>query len=133
MQIVLLATALAGAVIAGGCAPRVEHTAKAEDKSMVQIEVLGFGACPNTPEFRERITAAARDVGGYEVVAIDQESLAPADPRRGYPGPTALVGGSDLFGLPAPSSPAMGCRVYPGGLPTVADIVSRLERFARAR
>ncbi len=93
----------------------------------MKIEVLGFAGCPNTPPFTERVEAAAEAVGGFQVVYIDQESLAEDDLRRGYATPTALVGGNDIFGMPKPISPSMGCRMYPGGLPTADEIAARLR------
>lgn len=93
----------------------------------MKVEVLGFEGCPNTPTFRERVTAATEMVGGFEVTYIDQESLAEGDLRRGYPTPTALVDGDDIFGMPKPTVPSMGCRMYPGGLPTVDEIAARLR------
>ena len=36
---------------------------------------------------------------------IDQETLPADDVRRGYPTPTILVRGADLFGLPEPEPP----------------------------
>ncbi|VAX38987.1 hypothetical protein MNBD_PLANCTO03-926 [hydrothermal vent metagenome] len=95
-----------------------------------RVEVLGFGGCPNTPKMRDRVAEAVGALGsGYVLVEVDQESLAADDLRRGYPAPTVLVDGVDLFGLPAPSSLAMGCRVYPGGLPSAEEIQSRLAAF----
>ncbi len=96
----------------------------------MHIEILGFDGCPNTPKFRERVTEAAQafaPIRSIMVEYVDQEALPEDDVRRGYPTPTALVEGQDLFGLPAPTSPAMGCRIYPGGLPTAEQITAKLS------
>jgi hypothetical protein len=94
---------------------------------MIQVEVLGFGDCPNTPEFLRRVRVAATHVDGTRVVYVDQEALPEHDIRRGYPTPTALANGRDLFGLPVPTNPSMGCRMYEGGLPTEDAITARLQ------
>jgi hypothetical protein len=96
----------------------------------MRVEVLGFADCPNTAEFRRRVERAAVDAGGFEVIYVDQEALPADDLRRGYPAPTAIVSGSDLFGLPRPTSPSLGCRMYPGGVPSVAEIAERLRAAA---
>lgn len=108
-----------------GCSEQPDH---AESDAML-IEVLGFEGCPNTPLFVERVEAAAQAVGGFELLYIDQESLADDDLRRGYPTPTALLGGRDIFGMPVPKSPEMGCRLYQGGLPTTEVIAGRLKEM----
>jgi hypothetical protein len=115
-----LVTALLSACSATPNAPEV-------GAAMTQVEVLGFTDCPNTPEFLSRIESAAGRVGGVHVVYVDQETLPEQDMRRGYPTPTALVGGRDLFGLPVPTAPSMGCRMYEGGLPDEDEIASRLR------
>jgi hypothetical protein len=97
----------------------------------MNVEVLSFASCPNSPAFFERVQAAAGEIVGIRVVYIDQESLPESDLRRGYPTPTALVDNEDLFGLPRPTSPAMGCRMYPGGLPSAEDIAERLREHAQ--
>ncbi len=109
------------------CLAGCQQVAAPDTRDAVKIEVLGFAGCPNTPPFKERVEAAAKAVGGFEVIYIDQESLPEDDLRRGYPTPTALVGEDDLFGLPKPESPSMGCRMYPGGLPTTDEIASQLR------
>ncbi len=68
----------------------------------------------------------------FPCLAIDQEALPHGDIRRGYPTPTILVNGRDLFGLPEPEGPAMRCRVYPGGLPDVAEIARMLDQAGGA-
>lgn len=96
----------------------------------MRVEVLGFADCPNTAEFRLRVEIAANGVGGCAVVYVDQESLPAADLRRGYPAPTALVDGRDLFGMARPTAPSLGCRMYPGGVPSVDEIADRLRAAA---
>ncbi len=97
----------------------------------IQIEVLGFEDCPHTAAFLARVQRAAANVGDLRVVYVDQNALALSDLRRGYPAPTALVRGRDLFGLAAPSGASLGCRVYPGGLPDVTAIEAAITRSLR--
>lgn len=124
-----------GLLLFGGCAgdhePREVGGAMGE---VVRVEVLGFGGCPNTPKMWDRVAKAVGALGsGYVLVEVDQESLAGDDLRRGYPTPTVLVDGVDLFGLPRPTLPAMGCRVYPGGVPSEAEIGRRLAAWESDR
>lgn len=94
---------------------------------MRTIEVLGFEGCPNTPTILANTKAAvARLRLNASVAYIDQERLPEGDIRRGWPTPTVLVDGRDLFGMPAPTSQGMGCRVYPSGAPGVDEIAERL-------
>lgn len=99
-------------------------------RTVMQIEVLGFSDCPNTPEFLRRVRLASAQLSGSRLLYVDQESLPESDVRRGYPTPTALVNGRDLFGLPVPTTPSMGCRLYEGGLPDVDTIAARLRSAA---
>ncbi len=98
------------------------------------IELLGFPGCPNTPAMRENLTAALAAIGkGWAFQDTNQEALPEDDPRRGYPTPTILVNGRDLFGLPVPTAPSMGCRLYPGGVPGGEEITGRLHTLAAGR
>lgn len=36
---------------------------------------------------------------------VHQGSLPPGDPRNGYPTPTILMNGQDVFGMPVPQQP----------------------------
>ncbi len=40
--------------------------------------------------------------------------------------PTLLINGTDLEGIPAPKKPALTCRYYSGGLPTVENIRTKI-------
>lgn len=94
-----------------------------------RVELLGFDACPNTPTMHERLRQALDEVDRDVVIEIvDQELLDEDDLRRGYPAPTVLVNGRDLWRRPVPESSGIGCRVYrgPGGLPSVDELKRRL-------
>ncbi len=95
-----------------------------------KIELLGFPDCPNTPEMRDQLKAALGTIGGgWTFMDVNQRALPPGDLRRGYPTPTILVDGRDLYGLPVPKTATMSCRVYPDGVPSSQDIARRLEAF----
>ena len=118
-----LYTSILCACLTSGC----QSPPPKEISALIRIEILGFPDCPNTPEFGQRVQAAANEVGGFVLVAVDQQTLPANDVRRGYPAPTALVHASDLFGLPIPTSPTLSCRTYAGGLPSVNDIAAKLR------
>lgn len=98
--------------------------------NMNTVTLLGFEGCPLTPLMRSRVEAAIEDLSlDAQLVVIDQNELEADDLRRGYPAPTLLVGGRDLYGMQPPTSPAMSCRVYqgPDNVPSVADLATRLQ------
>ncbi len=122
-------------MLLAGCATPTATTTRTTpmNAEQPQIELLGFPDCPNTPEMREHLTAALASIGkGWSFTDTNQEKLPEGDLRRGWPTPTILISGRDLFGMPAPTAPAMGCRVYAGGVPDAADIAGKL-RAATAR
>lgn len=92
------------------------------------IQVLGFAGCPNTPELLYRVKLATIQSSiDVTVVYLDQNALDDSDVRRGYPAPTVLVNGHDLFGMPVPDGTASACRVYAGGLPATKAIAQKLQ------
>lgn len=109
----------------------------AKKSAAVKIELLGFPGCPNTPALRANLVAALKTIGGdlgaTTVAEIDQESLPPSDIRRGWPAPTVLINGKDLFDMPQPASPSPGCRVYPGRVPDATVIAQRLRSLHAQR
>lgn len=125
--------ALLAALACASCAGTPRGMDVAPGTRAMHIELLGLPGCPNTPTMRRNLTEALHVVGmSLRFDDVNQERLPAADVRRGYPTPTVLVDGADLYGLPTPTGPAMGCRVYPGGVPSAEDIASRLrERLAR--
>jgi hypothetical protein len=76
---------------------------------------------------RDHLRAALASIGkGWTFADTNQETLPAGDLRRGYPTPTVLVNGRDLYGLPIPTTPGMGCRVYLGGVPSAEELASKL-------
>lgn len=88
------------------------------------------GGCPNSPKLRARLTKAVEGLH-LRVEVVDLGKLRHGDPRSGYPAPTILLNGRDLFGMAPPKpSDVRACREYPGGLPSVQAIRQKL-RWAR--
>ncbi len=106
---------------------------KPQAKEMaMKIEVLGFEGCPNTPQTKANLEKAVRESGiAAKVAYVDQMKLPEGDRRRGWPSPTVLVDGRDLFGMAKPNGPAMGCRMYAGGAPSEGEITNALRSFSR--
>ncbi|MBL9030236.1 MAG: hypothetical protein JNM80_00835 [Phycisphaerae bacterium] len=117
-----------------GSVVRVRHdpAPHTEGQSM-RIELLGFPHCPHTPLLRSNAQAALSLVHeGWVLEEVNQETLGAGDLRRGWPAPTLLVNGRDLFGMPEPAAPSMGCRVYEGGVPSPERIAERLRTMEDA-
>lgn len=116
-----------------GCATRPTGSAQTAPVIAAQpkIELLGFPDCPNTPAMRANLTAALSSISkGWTFADTNQETLLESDIRRGYPTPTILVNDRDLFGLPVPTAPSMGCRMYAGGVPDAKGIAAQLSAAA---
>ena len=97
-------------------------------ESAMNIEVLGFEGCPNTPATKANVEQAIASLGvAANVVYVDQMKLPENDRRRGWPAPTVLVDGRDLFGMPEPRDSAMGCRTYAHGAPSETEISTALR------
>ena len=74
--------------------------------SMKALVLLTREGCVNTPTMRARLDDALTALHlPREYDVINSDSLPRSDIRRGYPTPTLLHQGVDVFGLPTPSSP----------------------------
>jgi len=84
-----------------------KEAAISETKATVQLQFLTRDGCANTPKMRQHLAAASDSILGTKLVIteLNQADLDSGDPRRGYPTPTVLLNGKDLFGLPEPTPP----------------------------
>lgn len=95
----------------------------------IRIEIQYFTDCPNSPILIKRVKEAIKgfDFIEYRELIIDSNEKAEELKFRGSP--TLLINGKDYEDQPAPESPALACRYYLEGLPTVDQIKSRILEF----
>ena len=70
------------------------------------LVLLTREGCVDTTRMRTALDLALTGSGqpiNYQILDVD--TLPAADVRRGYPAPTVLYKGRDLFGLPSPTPP----------------------------
>jgi len=80
-----------------------------EEAGWARLILLRCRDCVNSVTMRRHLDAALNGLDRplpYEVIDIDM--LSDHDPRAGYPGPTLLWDGVDLFGLPQATLPYGG-------------------------
>jgi hypothetical protein len=76
------------------------------DRSEVKLEFLTRDGCKNTPAMLENLKAAISTGKVHaQFTLVHQGPLPAEDPRNGYPTPTILLDGRDIFGLPVPQQP----------------------------
>ena len=88
------------------CAFALSAACSVPPASIRDLTFLTRGECVNTADLAARLQAALTSLGlpnDYQVVDLD--SLPKTDPRTGYPTPTLLYRGNDLFGMPEPTPP----------------------------
>ncbi len=109
----------------------VEKQLKAmKGRSSPKLELLMFEGCPNSPKMVANLKTALKSLGITQTIkVVNLLRLDVNDVRRGYGAPTVLVNGKDLFGQSQPKDGenAASCRLYPGGVPTVSEIATRLK------
>lgn len=98
MKAFSLATAL---LLCAGCGGHQAQPAKPSD-----FTLLTRGGCVYTTELRSNFDRSLRASGlSTDYQFVDLDTLPESDVRRGYPTPTLLYKGHDLFGLPVPVPP----------------------------
>ena len=83
-------------------------TAHGADKptTLKELTFLTRDDCANTPDMMFNVDDALKALGwptDYQMLNIGK--LKPSDVRTGYPTPTLLWKGKDVFGMPAPKPP----------------------------
>lgn len=95
------------AFLIGGLVGLAACTARTPPRSsMKDLVFLTREGCSNTATMRARLDvalAAMRLPADYEV--LDLATVPDPDPRGGYPTPTLVYRGRDLFGMPEPLLP----------------------------
>jgi protein-disulfide isomerase len=92
----------------------------------VRIQIQHFNDCPNSPILIDRVKLAIKDFEnvGFSEVIVDTNEKAEKLGFRGSP--TLLINGEDFENQTSPEKPFLSCRYYPGGLPTVDEIRSKI-------
>lgn len=76
------------------------------DPTRLHLEFLTREGCKNTPVMLANLKAAiAEEKLSADYTVIQQGTLQQDDPRVGYPIPTILLNGKDIFGLAVPQPP----------------------------
>lgn len=93
----------------------------------VEIELQHFVGCPNSPILIQRVKEAIQDFDNinYKEVLVDSNRKAEKVKFRGSP--TLIINGKDFENQPEPEKPALSCRYYPKGLPTVEQIRLKIQ------
>jgi hypothetical protein len=99
----------------------------------VSVTIRYRDGCPSWQRLRERLRAAAREVGVDLDVRLEPVETLDEAQRLGLPGsPTILLEGVDPFARPG-SVPAVACRLYdtpagPAEVPTIDQLATALRR-----
>lgn len=105
-----VAMTAAAIIFVSGCGVSTERVMISnnapESTRTIALEFLTRDGCKNTPVVRSNLeTAIERSGLLVNVEVVHQAKLAEDDARVGYPTPTILIDGKDLFGSPVPVPP----------------------------
>ena len=101
---------LGSGVLAWGCrdrAPR-QTAGSAERPTTIKQDLIFVtrDGCVNTPDMQINLDDALSALHlPHDYQLVDLGTLSPTDPRVGYPTPSVLYRGRDLFGMPEPTPP----------------------------
>lgn len=101
-------------------------------KSKLNIEIQHFEGCPNGPKMIERVKKAIDGIKNdilYKEVMVETVEIAEKVKFRGSP--TLLINSHDFENMPAPTEPALSCRYYQNGLPTISEIQEKINYFLK--
>ena len=104
-----LFVAAVGSLLFGACqAPKPRPATAAPTRRSVRADLVFItrDGCVNTPDMFNNLDDALRSLNlalDYQVVNLG--TLPKSDPRTGYPTPTVLYRGRDVFGMPEPTPP----------------------------
>jgi len=95
----------------------------------IRIEFQYFESCPNHKKMNENLNGAIKgleDKLDIKKVLVEDEAAAKQVKFRGSP--TLLINGEDIEGIPSPVEPALACRFYTNGIPSIEAIRNRIIR-----
>ena len=113
-----------------GCAPKRvamdQGACRVDCAGVPCLELIAMEGCPHAAELGDNVCEAVRGLG-HCCCQIDPAKLPADDPRRGYPSPSIILDGKDLFGLEPVGDASNQCRRYPDGLPTADAIRAEIK------
>jgi hypothetical protein len=97
---------------------------------MMLIVIQYIGGCPNSePLLKRTREAIAKHAGEVQYSEVIVQSNEDADKIKFRGSPTLLINNQDFEGLPEIDSPGLACRYYANGLPTVEEILAKLNEL----
>lgn len=78
----------------------------AKVKPSKKLVLLTRDGCSGTKTMRKNLNVALKSLPGWSYEVVDLAKLPKGDPRRGYPTPTLLKDGKDVFGMAEPKGSA---------------------------
>lgn len=96
----------------------------------IKIELQHFIGCPNSPILIVRVKEAIKDFDNIEYIEVLVNTNEKAEEVKFRGSPTLLINGEDFENQPEPESPALACRYYRNGLPSVEDIKNKIVRLS---
>src|SRR5689334_7082731 len=93
-------------LVFSACTAKQTVTSNTTNPTRLHLEFLTRDGCKNTPVMLENLRKAiAEGKVSVEYTVIPQATLSQDDPRVGYPTPTILLNGKDIFDMPVPKPP----------------------------